>query len=223
MPLISGALILYLTGILALSLVRFDTTAKQIRPVSFKFTRQIFQAKRSLMRAIILFLPLTFITIGPYNQWQLYFQHGHKVKTGLILVGINLCALLGSLVFNFITKIHLATEKLFLLHVFALCTSVWLLVYSNYYLALFWLGVHVAVCVSAEILQTQLLHEKITDDLRTTWLSVSNTLEALVTTVALALNSFLADHFNLVLAWGAGAFLGLIATCGWYFYQVRQS
>ena len=85
------------------------------------------------------------------------------------------------------------------------------------------MGVHVAVCVSAEILQTQLLHEKITDDLRTTWLSVSNTLEALVTTVALALNGFLADHFKLALAWGAGAFLGLISTCGWYFYQVRQS
>ncbi|MCR1900674.1 hypothetical protein [Ligilactobacillus apodemi] len=45
----------------------------------------------------------------------------------------------------------------------------------------------------------------------------------LVTCVTEIPSGFLADHFNLALAWGAGAFLGLIATCGWYFYQVRQS
>lgn len=64
---------------------------------------------------------------------------------------------------------------------------------------------HVALCASTELLQTKLLHEKITDDLRTTWMSVNNTLEALVTTVALALNGFLADHYGL----GCWSFIGV--------------
>ena len=81
---------------------------------------------------------------------------------------------------------------------------------------------HVALCASTEVLQTKLLHEKITDDLRTTWVSVNNTLEALVTTVALAFNGFLADHYGLALAWGVGALLGLLATVGWLGWKMRQ-
>ena len=219
LPLISGAVILYVVGLVYLSLVRFDTAPKPPEPLRFTFERQIWQKKRPLLETLILFLPLTFITVGPYNQWQLYFQRGPEIKTGLILVGINLAGMLGAFAFNWSAKLSWKTEQLFLAHVVALCLSVWLLIYSSYYLALTFMWLHVALCASTEVLQTKLLHEKITDDLRTTWVSGNNTLEALVTTVALALNGFLADHFGLALAWGVGALLGLLATVGWAFWQ----
>ncbi|WP_317301525.1 MFS transporter [Ligilactobacillus animalis] len=219
LPLISGAVILYVVGLVSLSLVRFDTAPKPPEPLRFTFERQIWQKKRPLLETLILFLPLTFITAGPYNQWQLYFQRGPEIKTGLILVGINLAGMLGAFAFNWSAKLSWKTEQLFLAHVVALCLSVWLLIYSSYYLALAFMWLHVALCASTEVLQTKLLHEKITDDLRTTWVSGNNTLEALVTTVALALNGFLADHFGLALAWGVGALLGLLATVGWAFWQ----
>lgn len=219
LPLISGAVILYVVGLVSLSLVRFDTAPKPPEPLRFTFERQIWQKKRPLLETLILFLPLTFITVGPYNQWQLYFQRGPEIKTGLTLVGINLAGMLGAFAFNWSAKLSWKTEQLFLAHVVALCLSVWLLIYSSYYLALAFMWLHVALCESTEVLQTKLLHEKITDDLRTTWVSGNNTLEALVTTVALALNGFLADHFSLALAWGVGALLGLLATVGWAFWQ----
>lgn len=219
LPLISGAVILYVVGLVSLSLVRFDTAPKPPEPLRFTFERQIWQKKRPLLETLILFLPLTFITVGPYNQWQLYFQRGPEIKTGLILVGINLAGMLGAFAFNWSAKLSWKTEQLFLAHVVALCLSVWLLIYSSYYLALAFMRLHVALCESTEVLQTKLLHEKITDDLRTTWVSGNNTLEALVTTVALALNGFLVDHFGLALAWGVGALLGLLATVGWAFWQ----
>ena len=130
-------------------------------------------------------------------------------------------AILGAIVFGFLVRLNLQAEKLFLAHVLALCISVWIMIYSPYYLALIFMWLHVALCSSAEVLQTKLLHEKITDDLRTTWVSVNNTLEALVTTLALALNGFLADHFGLATAWGGGALLGFLSTFGWYAWQIR--
>lgn len=219
-PLICGAFILYVTGILALSLTRFEPESKPRKKI-VKFDHNVWQKKRPLFETFILFLPLTFVTVGPYNQWQLYFQHGTTIKTGLILVGINLCAILGAIVFGFLVRLNLQAEKLFLAHVLALCISVWIMIYSPYYLALIFMWLHVALCSSAEVLQTKLLHEKITDDLRTTWVSVNNTLEALVTTLALALNGFLADHFGLATAWGSGALLGFLSTFGWYAWQIR--
>lgn len=218
LPLISGAVILYVVGLVSLSLVRFDTAPKPPEPLRFTFERQIWQKKRPLLETLILFLPLTFITVGPYNQWQLYFQRGPEIKTGLILVGINLAGMLGAFAFNWSAKLSWKTEQLFLAHVVALCLSVWLLIYSSYYLALAFMWLHVA---STEVLQTKLLHEKITDDLRTTWVSGNNTLEALVTTVALALNGFLADHFGLALAWVVGysgmGFLAALEPLNWIF------
>lgn len=221
LPLISGAVILYVVGLVYLSLVRFDTAPKPPEPLRFTFERQIWQKKRPLLETLILFLPLTFITVGPYNQWQLYFQRGPEIKTGLILVGINLAGMLGAFAFNWSAKLSWKTEQLFLAHVVALCLSVWLLIYSSYYLALAFMWLHVALCESTEVLQTKLLHEKITDDLRTTWVSGNNTLEALVTTVALALNGFLADHFGLALAWVVGysgmGFLAALEPLNWIF------
>ena len=221
LPLISGAVILYVVGLVSLSLVRFDTAPKPPEPLRFTFERQIWQKKRPLLETLILFLPLTFITVGPYNQWQLYFQRGPEIKTGLILVGINLAGMLGAFAFNWSAKLSWKTEQLFLAHVVALCLSVWLLIYSSYYLALAFMWLHVALCESTEVLQTKLLHEKITDDLRTTWVSGNNTLEALVTTVALALNGFLADHFGLALAWVVGysgmGFLAALEPLNWIF------
>lgn len=221
LPLISGAVILYVVGLVSLSLVRFDTAPKPPEPLRFTFERQIWQKKRPLLETLILFLPLTFITVGPYNQWQLYFQRGPEIKTGLILVGINLAGMLGAFAFNWSAKLSWKTEQLFLAHVVALCLSVWLLIYSSYYLALTFMWLHVALCASTEVLQTKLLHEKITDDLRTTWVSGNNTLEALVTTVALALNGFLADHFGLALAWVVGysgmGFLAALEPLNWIF------
>lgn len=219
-PLICGAFILYVTGILALSLTRFEPESKPRKKI-VKFDHNVWQKKRPLFETFVLFLPLTFVTVGPYNQWQLYFQHVTTIKTGLILVGINLCAILGAIVFGFLVRLNLQAEKLFLAHVLALCISVWIMIYSPYYLALIFMWLHVALCSSAEVLQTKLLHEKITDDLRTTWVSVNNTLEALVTTLALALNGFLADHFGLATAWGGGALLGFLSTFGWYAWQIR--
>ena len=219
-PLICGAFILYVTGILALSLTRFEPESKPRKKI-VKFDHNVWQKKRPLFETFVLFLPLTFVTVGPYNQWQLYFQHGTTIKTGLILVGINLCAILGAIVFGFLVRLNLQAEKLFLAHVLALCISVWIMIYSPYYLALIFMWLHVALCSSAEVLQTKLLHEKITDDLRTTWVSVNNTLEALVTTLALALNGFLADHFGLATAWGGGALLGFLSTFVWYAWQIR--
>lgn len=219
-PLICGAFILYVTGILALSLTRFEPESKPRKKI-VKFDHNVWQKKRPLFETFVLFLPLTFVTVGPYNQWQPYFQHGTTIKTGLILVGINLCAILGAIVFGFLVRLNLQAEKLFLAHVLALCISVWIMIYSPYYLALIFMWLHVALCSSAEVLQTKLLHEKITDDLRTTWVSVNNTLEALVTTLALALNGFLADHFGLATAWGSGALLGFLSTFGWYAWQIR--
>lgn len=220
-PLICGACILYVTGILALSLTRFDLEPRPRKKI-VKFDRNVWQKKRPLFETLVLFLPLTFVTVGPYNQWQLYFQHGTKIKTGAILVGINVCAILGAMLFDFLIKIRLQAEKLFLAHVLALCISVWIMVCSSYYWALIFMWLHVALCASAEVLQTKLLHEKITDDLRTTWVSVNNTLEALVTTLALALNGFLADHFGLAIAWGSGALLGFLITFGWYTWQISR-
>lgn len=221
LPLISGAVILYVVGLVSLSLVRFDTAPKPPEPLRFTFERHIWQKKRPLLETLILFLPLTFITVGPYNQWQLYFQRGPEIKTGLILVGINLAGMLGAFAFNWSAKLSWKTEQLFLAHVVALCLSVWLLIYSSYYLALAFMWLHVALCESTEVLQTKLLHEKITDDLRTTWVSGNNTLEALVTTVALALNGFLADHFGLALAWVVGysgmGFLAALEPLNWIF------
>lgn len=221
LPLISGAVILYVVGLVSLSLVRFDTAPKPPEPLRFTFERQIWQKKRPLLETLILFLPLTFITVGPYNQWQLYFQRGPEIKTRLILVGINLAGMLGAFAFNWSAKLSWKTEQLFLAHVVALCLSVWLLIYSSYYLALAFMWLHVALCESTEVLQTKLLHEKITDDLRTTWVSGNNTLEALVTTVALALNGFLADHFGLALAWVVGysgmGFLAALEPLNWIF------
>lgn len=221
LPLISGAVILYVVGLVSLSLVRFDTAPKPPEPLRFTFERQIWQKKRPLLETLILFSPLTFITVGPYNQWQLYFQRGPEIKTGLILVGINLAGMLGAFAFNWSAKLSWKTEQLFLAHVVALCLSVWLLIYSSYYLALAFMWLHVALCESTEVLQTKLLHEKITDDLRTTWVSGNNTLEALVTTVALALNGFLADHFGLALAWVVGysgmGFLAALEPLNWIF------
>ena len=81
LPLISGAVILYVVGLVSLSLVRFDTAPKPPEPLRFTFERQIWQKKRPLLETLILFLPLTFITVGPYNQWQLYFQRGPEIKT----------------------------------------------------------------------------------------------------------------------------------------------
>ncbi len=220
-PLICGAFILYVTGILALSLTRFEPGSKPRKKI-VKFDHNVWQKKRPLFETFVLFLPLTFVTVGPYNQWQLYFQHGTTIKTGLILVGINLCAILGAIVFGFLVRLNLQAEQLFLAHVLTLCISVWIMIYSPYYLALIFMWLHVALCSSAEVLQTKLLHEKITDDLRTTWVSVNNTLEALVTTLALALNGFFADHFGLATAWGSGALLGFLSTFGWYAWQIRR-
>lgn len=136
-------------------------------------------------------------------------------------MGINLAGMLGAFAFNWSAKLSWKTEQLFLAHVVALCLSVWLLIYSSYYLALTFMWLHVALCASTEVLQTKLLHEKITDDLRTTWVSGNNTLEALVTTVALALNGFLADHFGLALAWVVGysgmGFLAALEPLNWIF------
>lgn len=225
LPLISGAVILFLVGIIALFCKDRDRLADKNSPKKLPhFTFKGLLSERKLLKTMVLFLPLTFITVGPYNQWQLYFQHGRKIKTGLILVGIDLCGILGASLFPKVAKLKLATEKLFLAHVLAIALSVCLLVFSsNYYLAVAFMWFHVVLCALAEILQTKILHEQIHNELRTTWISVNNTLEALVTTAALALNGFIADRFGLGNAWLFLTLLGVSATFIWYGYQKKHA
>ncbi|WEV37656.1 permease [Lactobacillus sp. ESL0677] len=175
--------------------------------------KSVVKNEADTFKLILLFLPIDFITYSPYTQWQLYFQRGHKINTGFILVAINLVGILASFVYKKLNKRKISqfTIIIFVAFLAAVMIILSITLTSLYYLSILFFLLHIAFYDIRLIAQDTILQLKIsTETSRATIISVNNALEAAVYVVILAINGYIFDHFDIGVAWGVLAITGTV-------------
>ncbi|WP_353485967.1 MFS transporter [Apilactobacillus xinyiensis] len=217
-PIIIGSVILLLPIFIALN---------EMEPIylkQFKFSCVSFSLSGNLSKNIVksnkpffylswAFLPITFIVAGPFNQWQLMFQtNGHKIETGWILIGVNICGVLGSGLSSFLnSRSHKIIILIFLSFLMAI-TMVISVSTSYKILAILFFLMHVLITSTDEVFRYTILHNNISGNNRTTLISFNNTLNAGANLVVLFLNGWLSDTYSIRFAWKSLAIVGFTIT-----------
>lgn len=161
----------------------------------------------------IFLLSILFITTNPYNQWQLFFQKPHQhLRTGNILVLINIAALVGEIITKYIkTK---KTNQLFMWQALFLVVLLFIVIQLRPYnlrLSIISFSIYTLVAATNETLQTILLQRSITTTCyRTTVTSVFNSLESLFSILIIGINGLLVNYFGIGTTWLVLAVVGLI-------------
>lgn len=118
LPLLTGAAFLAVTFFILVALFKYDSQAGT-QKLSFKELNVVSEVKEVItneyqtFKFILLCLPIWFISSGPIDQWQLYFQHGKRVDSGSILVAIGIVGYIGSYIYRYLYKKKI--NQLFLL------------------------------------------------------------------------------------------------------------
>lgn len=217
-PLIAGSLLLLITAITLIFLLKYDSNnlaraREELKKFNLvKDVKSVIKKESTTFKLILLFLPIDFITYSPFTQWQLYFQHGHKIKTGFILVAIDLVGVLGSFAYKRFSKRKVGQLNIIVLAAFLAGIAIILSVSLTnfYYVSILFFLLHIAFYDVRLVAQDTLLQMNInTERSRATIISVNNALEAAVYVVILAINGYISDHFNIGVAWVILALIGM--------------
>ncbi|MCL0311548.1 MFS transporter [Apilactobacillus sp. TMW 2.2459] len=216
-PIIIGSVILLLPIFIALN------EMESIHLEQIKFSGVSFSLSGNLSKNIVksnkpffylswTFLPITFIVAGPFNQWQLMFQTNGKIETGWILIGVNICGILGSGLSSFLnSRSHKIIILIFLSFLMVITTGI--SVSTSYkILAILFFLMHVLITSTDEVFRYTILHNNISGNNRTTLISFNNTLNAGANLVVLFLNGWLSDTYSIRFAWKSLAIVGFIIT-----------
>lgn len=218
LPLLVGAAFLIATSLLLFLLLKYDSDnvivhKKEaehnfINDVKVTVTKEL-----PAFKLMVLFLPIAFITYGPIDQWQLYFQHGKQVKVGSILIAINCIGILSALLYRiYNNKKHHQLNLIFISAVLA-CFSIIATVLLNrmWLLSVILFLIHTLFCQMGQMTQQTLLQQSIvSESRRATIISVGNALDAAVSVIILAINGFISDHIGIGYAWLILAVVGIV-------------
>lgn len=222
-PILAGAILLLCPIPFAWGERKFEHPA-QLKSQNF---RHAFKAKLPNLKSIkdivrnnktffcysLAFLPITLISTGPYNQWQLFFQQGLKtVQTGWILVGVNLLGIFGAYIAGYLLKIKRQIVLLTWLTIVNAGTIIFAATVGLKILAIMLFLIHVLFTSSDEVVRYTILHQQISGSKRTTLISLNNTLNAAATLLVLGINGWLSDVYSIGVAWTITAILGLLLT-----------
>lgn len=229
LPLLTGAAFLAVTFFILVALFKYDSQAGT-QKLSFKELNVVSEVKEVItneyqtFKFILLCLPIWFISSGPIDQWQLYFQHGKRVDSGSILVAIGIVGYIGSYIYRYLYKKKINQLFLLIFSVIFLTISIELVVMlkGSYYLALGIFMIHNLFGTIQQMIQGTLLQESIkTEKSRATIVSVCNALDAGVSVLILSLNGYLSDYYGIGLAWQSLAIVGLVLFFGMLIYYKR--
>lgn len=229
LPLLTGAAFLTVTFFILVALFKYDSQAGT-QKLSFKKINVVSEVKEVItneyqtFKFILLCLPIWFISSGPIDQWQLYFQHGKRVDSGSILVAIGIIGYIGSYIYRYLYKKKINQLFLLIFSVIFLTISIELVVMlkGSYYLALGIFMIHNLFGTIQQMIQGTLLQESIkTEKSRATIVSVCNALDAGVSVLILSLNGYLSDYYGIGLAWQSLAIVGLVLFFGMLIYYKR--
>ncbi|MFK5675631.1 MFS transporter [Ligilactobacillus sp. LYQ60] len=215
-PLWGGILLLLLSvPLIQLLIIRTHTVrpTKSKNDLTIKCKIRYPKISRNQLIYFIFLLSVLFITTNPYNQWQLFFQKPQQhLKTGDILVLINIAALIGEIITKYIkTK---KTNQLFMWQVFSLTVFLFIVIQLRHYsllLSIISFSIYTLVAATNEVLQSILLQQSITTTrYRTTLTSVFNSLESLFSILIIGINGLLVNRFGIGITWLILAVVGLI-------------
>ncbi|WP_156403103.1 MFS transporter [Apilactobacillus ozensis] len=188
-------------------------------PLKFEKLKQNLKINRDFYFLSLAGLPLSLIVSGPFNQWQLLFQSNHQpIHTGWILIGVNMCGVIGSGLSGIIMKHFNKLATLILLSVIMTFTTLLSVSINSTWLAVMFFLLHVLATSLDEVFRYTMLHNVIIGDNRNTLISFNNTINAGATLIALSLNGWLSDTYSIKFAWGALAIIGEILTLVGYFW-----
>ncbi|MDF7637966.1 MFS transporter [Lactobacillus sp. ESL0791] len=231
LPLIVGAGLLVITGVIVWPLLKYDSQNLMQKHPKVQFhlvsdVKTVIKHELTTFKLILLLLPITFISAGPLDQWQLYFQQGKQIKSGIILLAMGLVGMLGSLVYRKLSQKPQHELRLISICVLLMTGTICLTVVTRkaYYLSLALFLLHDFFGKIEQIAQDTFLQVTIeTETRRATLISVSNALEAAVSVVILAINGYLSDHYGIGTAWISLAVVGILLFGLAYLFKRKSS
>ncbi|MDF7681957.1 MFS transporter [Lactobacillus sp. ESL0679] len=215
LPLLVGAVFLTATSLLLFLLMKYDSVnvvTHKIEKIDFINDIKVTVTQElSTFKLMILFLPIGFITYGPIDQWQLYFQHGKQVKIGSILIAINCIGILSALLYRIYNNKKDNQLSLIVISSILSCFSILATVLLSHIwlLSVILFLMHTLFCQIGQMAQQTLLQQSImSESRRATIISVGNALDAVISVIILTINGFISDHMGIGSAWFILAIVG---------------
>ena len=161
-----------------------------------------FKNNQFFKRTCLLFLPFIIVTTAPFNQWTLAFDNKNVIITvAEIYVFVKIASMIGSQFSSrFIDKAGNLYNLYFLLTVLLIASVIIVSVFNYYYLKIIFFLLHVSLTSIIEVIKFKLLNQSI-ESKRTTFLSIFNTFESVVTILILGLLGILTELLGIYSSW----------------------
>ena len=161
-----------------------------------------FKNNQFFKRTCLLFLPFIIVTTAPFNQWTLAFDNKNVIITvAEIYVFVKIASMIGSQFSSkFIDKAGNLYNLYFLLTGLLIASVIIVSVFNYYYLKIIFFLLHVSLTSIIEVIKFKLLNQSI-ESKRTTFLSIFNTFESIVTILILGLLGILTELLGIYSSW----------------------
>lgn len=225
-PFILALLSFVLSGMISLFFVK-DHKRKKNHLFEVNYMQEIktliqsVRANKLFLFYIFYLAPFLLISTAPFNQWNLAFENFDMgwISVSEIYICIKIFSIFGSYisdrVLRYVKKFNLFFVRCIYLDVMILF-GIYIL--KNAAMQVFLFLIQVSLVSILEIIVLRMINTSIGSDKRTTFLSIQNSFDSILSIFVISLMGLIADHSSVLFCWLIFAFI----SCFWMFILERK-